>query len=190
MDELATMRRVIELTGAVVDRIEPEQLTNPTPCAAWTVREVLNHLVAGAELYGRCVRDGSVSDAALHTILTTDALGDDHRASYHRAMGAALDAFAMPGAMDRIVRLPMGEMPVRLAMDIAIVDVTTHAWDLAVATGQPTDLDPDVVSAAYFAARTLLSDDLRATGRFGPMVEIADDAPWADRLAALTGRTP
>ena len=31
MDEVATMRRVIELTGSVVDNIEPEQLDNPSP---------------------------------------------------------------------------------------------------------------------------------------------------------------
>jgi len=38
--------------------------------------------------------------------------------------------------------------------------------------------------------QTLVSDALRATGRFGPLVPIAHDAPMADRLAAFTGRTP
>ena len=32
MDEAATMGRVIALTGQVVDRIEPDQLDNPSPC--------------------------------------------------------------------------------------------------------------------------------------------------------------
>jgi uncharacterized protein (TIGR03086 family) len=190
VDEVATMRRVVELTGAVVDRIGPEQLDDPSPCTAWSVRDVLNHLVAGAEVFGRCVRDGSISDVELTAVLTRDALGDDHRAAFHRATRDVLDAFSAPGALDRIVRVPIGEMPARLAVHIAIVDVTTHAWDLAKATGQSTDLDPEIAGIAYFAARTLLSDDLRATGRFGPRVDVADDAPMADRLAALTGRTP
>jgi uncharacterized protein (TIGR03086 family) len=190
VDEVATMRRVIEITGEVVDRIEPEQLDDPSPCAAWTVRDVLNHLVAGAEVFACCVRDGSISDVELGAILTNEVLGDDYRASFHRALDAALDAFAVPGAMDRIVAVPIGEMPARMAVNIAIVDVTTHAWDLAKATGQSTDLDPEVVGIAYRAAQTLLSDALRATGRFGPRVPVADDAPMADRLAAFTGRTP
>ena len=98
--------------------------------------------------------------------------------------------FSTPGAMDRIVTLPFGEMPARMAVDIAIFDVTTHAWDLARATGQSTDLDPEVAGAALRAARAMLSDDLRATGRFGAEVSVPDDAPVADQLAAFTGRTP
>ena len=190
MDEVATMRRVVAFTGEVVDRIEPEQLDDPSPCAAWTVRDVLAHIVAGAEVFGRCVRDGSISDAELGAVLSTDVLGDDYQASFHRACDAALDAFAVPGAMDRIVAVPIGEMPARMAVTIAIVDVTTHAWDLATATGQRTDFDPEVVGIAYRAALMMLSDDLRATGRFGPLVPVADDAPLFDRLAAFTGRTP
>ena len=64
MDELATMRRLVEIAGQVVDRIGPEQLGDPSPCRAWTVRDVLNHLVAGAEVFGCCVREGSITEAA------------------------------------------------------------------------------------------------------------------------------
>jgi uncharacterized protein (TIGR03086 family) len=190
MDEVATMRRVIELTGSVVDGIEPEQLDDPSPCAAWTVRDVLNHVVAGAEVFTRCVRDGSVPEDEFVRLTTSDLLGDDYKKSFHAAADAAVDAFAVPGAMERIVQMPFGEMPASMALKIAIFDVTTHAWDLAKATGQSTDLDPEVVKVAYRAARTMLSDDLRATGRFGPAVDVDDAAPTADQLAAFTGRIP
>jgi uncharacterized protein (TIGR03086 family) len=190
MDEVATMSRVIELTGNVVDKISPDQLDNPTSCEAWTVRDVINHVTTGAEVFGLCVGEGAASEDQLAELFTTDRLGDDYQASFHRATDAALAAFSVPGAMDRIVTLPFGEMPARAAVDIAIFDVTTHAWDLAKATGQSTDLDPEVAAEALRAARTFLSDDLRATGRFGPAVPINDDAPVADQLAAFTGRTP
>jgi hypothetical protein len=36
----------------------------------------------------------------------------------------------------------------------------------------------------------MLSDDMRAAGMFGQPVAVAEDAPMADRLAALAGRTP
>jgi uncharacterized protein (TIGR03086 family) len=190
MDEVATIRRVIELTGSVVDNIEPEQLDNQSPCEAWTVRDVLNHIVAGAEVFGLCVREGSAPDDVLGEIMTTDRLGDDYKASFHRAADGANAAFAIPGAMDRIVKMPFGEMPASMAVNVAIFDVTTHAWDLAKGTGQSTDFDPEIVGAAFRAAQAMLSDELRATGRFGPEVEIADDASTADQLAAFTGRTP
>ena len=190
MDEVTTMARVIEVIGTVVDGIEPDQLDNPTACDPWTVRDVINHVTTGAELFALCVRDGSASDEQLIELMTTDRLGDDYRGSFHRATDAALEVFGTPGAMDRLVTLPFGEMPARMAVDIAIFDVTTHAWDLARATGQSTDLDPEVAAAALRAARAMLSDDLRATGRFGTEVTVPDDAPVADQLAAFTGRTP
>ena len=122
--------------------------------------------------------------------MTGDNLGDDFKASFHQATDDAEASFAIPGAMDRIVKLPFGEMPAGVAVNIAIFDVATHAWDLAKATGQSTDLDPEVSQAAYQVAQTMLTDDWRNAGMFGQPVAVADDAPVADRLAALAGRTP
>jgi uncharacterized protein (TIGR03086 family) len=190
MDEVATMRRVIEVTTEVVDNIEPDQLDDPSPCDAWTVRDVLNHITSGAEMFALCVRDGAVPDELLEELMTGDRLGDDYKASFHDAADAANAAFAVPGAMDRIVTLPFGEMPAAMAVNVAIFDVTIHAWDLAKATGQSTDFAPDVSDAAYRVAQTMLSDEWRAAGMFGPAVAVAADAPAADRLAALAGRTP
>jgi uncharacterized protein (TIGR03086 family) len=190
MDEVATMSKVIAVTKQVVDGIEPSQLDNPTPCTAWTVRDVLNHITGGAEMFALCVRDGEVADAKLGELMTGDNLGPDYKASFRKATGAAEDSFHLPGAMDRIVKLPFGEMPAGMAVSIAIFDVTTHAWDLAKATGQDTALDQEVTTIAYQVAQTMLSDDLRAAGLFGPPVPVSDDAPMADRLAAFAGRTP
>jgi uncharacterized protein (TIGR03086 family) len=190
MDEVATMHRVLEMTGQVVDQIEPEQLDNPTPCTEWTVRDVLNHVTGGATMFGLCVRDGEVPDEKLGALLTGDNLGADFKASYHRASEDAEEAFAIPGAMDRIVKLPFGEMPAGVALNIAIFDVATHAWDLAKATGQGTDLDPEISTVAYQVAKNMLSDDLRNAGLFGPEVAVAESAPVADRLAGFAGRTP
>jgi len=190
MDQVATMHKVLEMTGEVVDNIEPSQLDYPTPCTAWTVRDVLNHVTGGATMFGLCVRDGAVPDEKLGEIMTGDNLGSDFKASFHRATDDAEESFAIPGAMDRIVKLPFGEMPAGMALNIAIFDVTTHAWDLAKATGQSTDLDPEVAGVAYQVAQNMLSDDLRNAGMFGPPVAVAQDAPMADRLAGLAGRTP
>ena len=36
----------------------------------------------------------------------------------------------------------------------------------------------------------MLTDEYRAAGIFGPVVEIGDDAPVQDKLAAFAGRAP
>jgi uncharacterized protein (TIGR03086 family) len=190
MDEVATMHRVIAETTRVVENIEPAQLENPSPCTEWTVRDVLNHITAGATMFGLCVRDGDIPDEKLGELMTGDNLGADYKGSWVRAANDAEVSFAIPGAMNRIVKLPFGEMPAGMALNIAIFDVTTHAWDLAKATGQSTELDPEVAGVAYQVALTMLSDDMRAAGMFGQPVAVAEDAPMADRLAALAGRTP
>src|SRR5205823_624950 len=115
MDEVATMHKVLEMTGQVVDHIEPSQLDNPTPCTEWTVRDVLNHVTGGATMFGLCVRDGAVPDEKFGELMTGDNLGSDFKSSFHRATDAAEESFAIPGAMERIVKLPFGEMPAGMA---------------------------------------------------------------------------
>jgi uncharacterized protein (TIGR03086 family) len=190
MDTIDTMTRVIEETRRVVDGIDESQLANPSPCAEWTVRDVLNHVTAGAKMFTISVRDGSIPDAQLGALMTGDNVGADFKGSFGVAANEAEAAFAEPGVLDKVVKLPFGEMPAGVALNIAIFDLTTHAWDLAKATGQSTELDPEVLQAALGAARAMLSDDLRATGRFGPEVPVSAGAPLQDQLAGLTGRTP
>jgi hypothetical protein len=64
-----------------------------------------------------------------------------------------------------------------------------HTWDLARATGQDDSLDPgecehllDGMVAAEAA--------IRASGQYGPKVEVAADATAQDRLVAFIGRDP
>ena len=71
--------------------------------------------------------------------------------------------------MDRIVKLPFGEMPAGMAVDIAIFDVTTHAWDLAKATGQSTDSRSRGRGASpTWWRRTCSTTTCAASGLFGP----------------------
>ena len=72
-------------------------------------------------------------------------------------------------------------------------DIFTHGWDLAKATGLPTDLEPDVAARLLVQLEPMLPDAMRGPdgeAAFGPRVEITDSAPAADRLAAFEGRHP
>lgn len=101
--------------------------------------------------------------------------------------------FSAPGAMDTIMAMPFGGMPGSVCVWIAADDIFTHGWDLAKATGQPTDLDPGLAERLLARIGPLLPDTLRGPegqAPFGPKVEVADSAPAADRLAAFEGRQP
>jgi uncharacterized protein (TIGR03086 family) len=190
MSDVEMMRRVLDETQRVVDRIDESQLDLPTPCTEWDVRGVLNHVTGGADMFAICVTDGLISDDRLVELLTGDNLGRDYASSFRAASKRALDAFATPGAGDKMVKLPFGEMPAAIALRIAIFDVTVHAWDLAKATGQSTALDPEVLGAALEVGQQMIGPEMRQAGMFGGEVAIPDAAPVEDKLAAFAGRQP
>jgi hypothetical protein len=82
------------------------------------------------------------------------------------------------GVLQRAYPSPFGELPGSALAMLRTAELTVHALDLAAATGQPRDLDPDVVAAADQMMR---SRPLTRGGGapFGP----------ADQLAAYAGRT-
>jgi uncharacterized protein (TIGR03086 family) len=184
------MGKVLAETGRIVDGIEPSQLDNPSPCEGWTVRDVLNHITGGADMFAISAAEGKVSDEKLGQLMAGDNLGDDYKGSFKAASARAMKAFEAEGVLEKMVVLPFGTMPAGVALNIAIFDVAVHAWDLAKGSGQSTELDPEVLGVGLELAQQMLSDDLRASGMFGPAVEVAADAPLQDRLAAFAGRTP
>jgi uncharacterized protein (TIGR03086 family) len=190
MGDTTTMRRVVDEVQRVVDNIEPEQLDDETPCAEWDVRGLLNHITGGGEMFAVCVDEGSISDDRLGALLTGDNLGNDYRNAFKTAAGRALTAFERPGADETIVKLPFGEMPAGVAMQLAVFDLTVHAWDLAKATGQSTALDPQVLGAALEVGRLMIAPEMREGGMFGAEVRVAADAPLQDQLAGFAGRQP
>jgi uncharacterized protein (TIGR03086 family) len=190
MDSIAMMNKVLGETSRIVDGIEPEQLDNPTPCEGWTVRDVLNHVTGGADMFAVAAAEGKVPDEQLGQFMGGDNLGTDYKGSFEAASARAMTAFSPPDIADKMITLPFGEMPAGVAVNFAIFDVTTHTWDLAKGTGQSTDLDPEVLAAALDAAQLMLNDDFRALGLFAEAVPVPEDAPLQDRLAGLTGRTP
>jgi len=85
---------------------------------------------------------------------------------------------------------PLGEMPGPGLAGFTTLDILVHGWDLAKATGQPTDLDGRLAAHVLgFAAQALATPDSRA-GRIGPAVPAAANAPVTSRLAAFLGRHP
>lgn len=187
-NDIDTMRRVIAETGKVVDGIDAGQLGAPTACGEWDVRSVLNHITGGADMFATCVEDGSISDDRLVELTAGDNLGADFKGSWHSAAKRAISAFEQPGAADKLVTLPFGQMPAGIALRIAIFDVSVHAVDLARATGQVDVLDPELLETALGVGQQMIGPDMRVPGVFGPEVAVAPGAPVAERLAAFAGR--
>jgi uncharacterized protein (TIGR03086 family) len=187
VDSITAMGRVVEQTGKIVDGITPEQLSLPTLCTEWSVRDVINHITGGGLMFATCVEQGAMSDEAIGALVTGDNLGDNYRGAFKAAAAKALAAFDAPGAADKPVKLPFGEMPAGVALNIAVFDLLTHAADLARATSQRID-DEELVQTALAVGRQMVGPDLRKPGVFDAEQSIDPGAPAMEKLLAFAGR--
>lgn len=172
--------RGLDATAAVVARVRPDQFDRPTPCAAWDVRGLLGHLVEANRMF--TVAAGA--DPA-------DLPDDDPLKAYELSTEEVRRAWHRPGLLDGEVTLPFGSFPGWVAVRMHFVDHFVHGWDLAVATGQAAELDPELAEAAFEEMSEALVDAPRGPQfPFGPVVDWPADAPVAERLVALLGRRP
>jgi uncharacterized protein (TIGR03086 family) len=176
----------INSTRAVLTGIGPDQLDAATPCASWKVSDLVNHVVGGQYMFHSALQDQPPSAAA------PDFAAGDFVASFDEGAAQAVAAFQAEGVMDRIVRLPFGELPGSQLLYLAATDTFVHGWDLAKATGQPTDLAPELAAQLLDGAHKAIHDSMRGpdgAAPFGPEQKAPEGAGNADQLAAFLGRT-
>ena len=96
-----------------------------------------------------------------------------------------------PASSELILSNPhIGDLPVDQAIDrFYTSDVFLHCWDLAAATGQSVDLGEERC-AALLTEMEPMDAMLRASGQYGPRVEVPDDASAQARLMGFIGREP
>jgi len=178
MDPSEMHERSQAVFGEVLSAVTESDLGRSTPCADWTVANLIDHVV-----------NGNVSSAEMMGRAPTE-LPDGDRDVVHRASAEqANEAFSEPGWHERFVELPFGSVPAPVFASIRSGDLYAHAWDLAVAIGADSDLDRELGEAIFAATAPVLSPSLRGDGRpFGDEQFCAPDRPVADRLAGFLGR--
>jgi uncharacterized protein (TIGR03086 family) len=177
-------------TASVLDGVSKDQLDLQTPCRSWTVRELVNHVVGGSHFWATVVETGGVEAGRDEEANPADG---DFASSFREGADKTVAAFSAPGAMEKMLTLPFGQVPGSAFLWIAAGDSFTHGWDLAKATGQSTDLDPVLASTILEAITPMLPDAMRGDdgdSPFGPKVEVAASAPAVEQLVAFLGRQP
>ena len=171
-------------TNAVrlVEGITDEQWSQPTPCSEWDVRALVNHMAGTSKvLTASARREAPTSEP------NDENLGDDPVGSFTTAIAGAQAAWQTPGALDGEVNVPF-DMPAVAALGVNILDVGTHCWDLATATGQEHGLSAGAVAAIDAFNRQLVSDEVRSGGGFGEQLEPQSADDLAEMLAFVGRR--
>lgn len=183
MNAEAFRRSVAEFDRRVA-AIGDDQWSAATPCEAWDVRALVNHVVA-EDLWAPPLLAGQTLEE-VGDRFDGDVLGDDPKAAWSDASEAAVAAVDAAPA-ERPVHTSMGEITAAQYVPQIHVDHLIHAWDLARAVGADETLPADLVAAALVMLEPM-EPMLRASGSFGDRVEVADEAGAQERLLALCGR--
>lgn len=169
----------------------PEQLTRPTPCAGWDLRQLFDHLIVENRGFAAAAQgDGADPAHWVGDPQRSDPVGD-----YVEATEELLTAFAEPDVLDRAFALPVlskEPFPGSVAATMHLVDTVVHAWDLARTLDLPVAFDPEI-TAPVLAMSEQIPDDESRTGPkafFGPAKPQPADATDLDRIVALLGRSP
>jgi len=134
----------------------------PTPCDAWDVRGVLEHVIG------------------FHDVLLLRPLGlkpERPRDDPQRRWELTYDALKEALGREWVIDVPLPHLT---------RDVLVHTWDLARAVGADDRLDPRWC-AMFFEG---LSEDISGSGMFAAPIAIDDDADIQSKLLARLGRDP
>jgi uncharacterized protein (TIGR03086 family) len=186
VDGGAQLAVIVPLLGSLVATVQPGDLGLSTPCAAWTTRDLLNHVVGGALMYAEVFGGGPVEDISGRM---PDVIGDSPLAAFEAAAGRFGAATQQPGAMDAVFSLVYGPMTGRTFLRFAAFDLLVHSWDLATTLGVGVEVADEVVLEAEAFAHLVLDPWTRDNVNFGNPTPAAPGARPLERLVAYTGRS-
>jgi len=193
--ELARLDAVtVRATVAVARMVAEADLGRATPCAAWTLADLLAHMTVQHEGFAAAARGNGadLSNWQPRSFGTAEALV----AAYAAAADQVIEAFAASGIADRRFDLPEisfpGPFPARQAIGFHLVDYVAHGWDLARSLGLGYDLEPDVLDAALVLAGSVPVGEhrLQPGAAFAPRLPLPASATPQDQILTLLGRNP
>jgi uncharacterized protein (TIGR03086 family) len=181
----------IQLAG-LVTRVPDAELGNPTPCPAYTLGDLIDHVGGLALAFTAAARKDGGGYANMQASGDGSRLGGDWRERIPRDLAALAGAWRDPAAWDGMTRIAGDDAPAAIIGLSAADELVVHGWDLARATGQQYQCPPELVQAAHSFLVQFASPDLPAGPEvpFGPSRAVPADAPLLDQVLALAGREP
>ncbi|MEU4550007.1 TIGR03086 family metal-binding protein [Nonomuraea dietziae] len=181
-----TVRTSIEVVAQATDA----DLSRPTPCAGWSLHDLLAHMAT--QHYGFAAASRGEGDPALWG---PRSLGDDPVGSYRSAAEHVLAAFAADGVLSRSFPLPEisadRPFPATQAISFHFIDYVVHSWDVAKSLDLAVEFEPELLDVALAVARAVPGGETR----LAPGAAFAPEVAWSsgsrlDEIVAILGRSP
>lgn len=178
--------------GELVARVDDSELGKPTPCPAYSLGDLIDHIGGLAVAFTSAARKETGTNASQPPPGDAARLTDDWRARIPRDLATLAKAWQEPGAWTGTALIAGDDTPSEIVGLAAVDELVVHGWDLTRATGQPYGPEPEMVTAAQSFLSYFASPDAPAGPEvaFGPSRELPGEAPMLERVVALAGRDP
>jgi uncharacterized protein (TIGR03086 family) len=188
LDLAPAAKRMAALVGGVSDN----QLGGVTPCPAYTLGDLLDHVGGLSVAFTAAARKAELPGGSQGPSGDASRLEEGWRDRIARDLDALAAAWAEPQAWTGTAVAGGVEMPAEVAALVALDELVVHGWDVARASGQHYDVDPVSLEAVHgFVAQfSGPGQEESRAGLFGPVVPVPDDAPLLDRVVGMAGRDP
>jgi uncharacterized protein (TIGR03086 family) len=179
------MDQGLDFVTSVMTRLGGDDWERASPCAGWTARDVLGHLVTtiGVAISAMLGQQPTWPDAAR----PGDLVEGDPVEFWRHTVVQARDVLRNAD-LDRLMETPLGQT---VADDLAIpvIDLYVHAWDLGATIGIAVEIPADLIDYAHTYIDPLPGDMVRGDNRaFAPQTPVPTGATQTDRFIAWTGR--
>lgn len=186
----------VETSINLVNTVRPVHLSLGTPCAGWTLADLLAHMTAQHHGFAAAARGRGADLGAWSPEPLRDAIGTDPAGTYAAAANDVVEAFAADGTADAPFALPefgpTVTVPGATAMGFHFVDYVVHGWDVAATLGMPFTLPAPVIAAALPVAMAVPDGEFRDADNspFARATKPADTHDGLARILRHLGRNP
>jgi uncharacterized protein (TIGR03086 family) len=171
--------RLADAFAAKIASVPDDRWSSPSPCAGWTARDVVGHVVQTQGMFVAFV-GGELGDIP--------SVDDDPAGAWDGARAAVKARLEDPELATAGFEGLQGPTTFERSVDgFLSFDLVVHGWDLAQAADLDDRIDPDDVARLQAAAEAF-GDAARSPQVFGPALEPPPGADAQQRLMAFLGR--
>ncbi|MCT7658149.1 TIGR03086 family metal-binding protein [Mycobacterium deserti] len=189
-------RTAVQKSVDIVNAVSRDDLGRPTPCAGWTLGDLLTHMTVQHHGFAAAARGNGADSRVWDAATVADAVAANPAAAYADSAADVLEAFSADGILDAPFAIPEFQpgvdFPGSMAIAAHFVDYVVHGWDVARTLGAPFELPNEVTAAALPIAFAVPDGETRTSddAPFGPAVASNGATSDLDRMLAHLGRSP
>jgi uncharacterized protein (TIGR03086 family) len=183
---LELLESVVSYALATASRATPQLLSRPTPCAAWDLGMLLDHVSDSIEVVNEAIAAGQVRSGRAPG---RNGRGSDPISRVRRQANRLLYTCEATGTDDRLVTIADRELTARCVAVTGAIEIAVHGWDISAACGAHEPVPARLAAVLLPIAPLLIPAGVRP-GLFADPVRLAVSACPGDQLVAFLGRTP